>query len=331
MSTIMKGQRYASSRRGLPVSDTKSSMSILSVSSETVSFYYYSGTTRTADAGQAAGTLVEGKFAYSGILNAAGDRLGSKLDTSLSFASTAFTNQLACPQEIFEEQDDIPPALRLTNLNTWANTGAGFSQGDYVVDFRNGMIYGKKASTQTSLTSTAYKVPTPTNGNTGSSASQVQGNSAAAATDSGNPVKVGGVYNSSAPTYSSGQRTDLQADVNGNEKVVEQQSPVYEDNVNGKAVVEHRYSAGVATADTQIKATAGFVHTVSIAPLTATPTAGLLTIYDSAAESGTVVYKEWIFATTPGHTVTLDVSCATGIYVGFDATLANVHVAVSYR
>ena len=78
------------------------------------------------------------------------------------------------------------------------------------------------------------------------------------------------------------------------------------------------------TADGQVKATPGYLHTVSIAPTTATPTAGLLSIYDSTAESGNVVFSEWIFATTPGHTIILNVFCNTGIYVSFDGTLANV-------
>lgn len=90
-----------------------------------------------------------------------------------------------------------------------------------------------------------------------------------------------------------------------------------------------RYSR--KTADGQVKASSGFVHTVSIAPTTATPTAGLLSIYDSTTETGTVVYSEWVFATTPGHTVTLDVFCDNGIYVGYDAALANVSVTVGYR
>lgn len=102
-------------------------------------------------------------------------------------------------------------------------------------------------------------------------------------------------------------------------------------NTTGWRVENGPYSYGRATADAQIKATAGFIHTVSIAPLTATPTAGLMTVYDSAAESGTVVYAEWIFATDVGHTITLDVPTTTGIYVGFDGTLANVQITVSYR
>lgn len=91
------------------------------------------------------------------------------------------------------------------------------------------------------------------------------------------------------------------------------------------------YSYSRKTADGQVKASAGFVHTVTVSPLTATPTTGLLTIYDNTAESGTAIYTEWIFATDVGHTITLDVQCATGIYVGYDATLANVAVTVSYR
>lgn len=97
------------------------------------------------------------------------------------------------------------------------------------------------------------------------------------------------------------------------------------------AVEQGPYLSSRKTADGQVKGSAGFVHTVTIAPTTATPTAGLLTIYDSLTETGTILYSEWIFATTPGHSVHLDVPAATGIYVGYDGTLANVSVAVSYR
>lgn len=46
------------------------------------------------------------------------------------------------------------------------------------------------------------------------------GNVASGASDSGNPVKVGAVYNSSPPTLTTGQRGDLQVDANGNLRVV---------------------------------------------------------------------------------------------------------------
>jgi hypothetical protein len=41
------------------------------------------------------------------------------------------------------------------------------------------------------------------------------GNVASGATDSGNPVKIGGVYNSTLPTLTTGQRGDVQLDSNG--------------------------------------------------------------------------------------------------------------------
>lgn len=89
------------------------------------------------------------------------------------------------------------------------------------------------------------------------------------------------------------------------------------------------------TGDTSVAVTSGApplkLHTISIAPTTATPTAGLLTIYDSAAESGTAVYSEWVFATAVGHTITLDCDMGTGIYVGYDGTLANVTCTVTWQ
>lgn len=45
------------------------------------------------------------------------------------------------------------------------------------------------------------------------------GNVASGASDSGNPVKVGGVYNSTPPTLTTGQRGNMQLDVNGNQQV----------------------------------------------------------------------------------------------------------------
>lgn len=125
--------------------------------------------------------------------------------------------------------------------------------------------------------------------------------------------------------------TEIKNDSGNPIPVREQYAPAYEDNTAGVAKVEHRYSYGRVTADGQIKSSAGFVHTVTFAPLTATPTAGLVTIYDNTAGSGTVIYSEWIFATDVGHTILLDVVAATGIYVEYDGTLANIQTTVSFR
>ena len=84
------------------------------------------------------------------------------------------------------------------------------------------------------------------------------------------------------------------------------------------------------TADALVKTGGGKLHTISIAPTTATPTAGLLSVYDNTAESGTVLYSEWVFATTPGHTVTLDADVHVGIYVGYN-TVTNVSCTVTHQ
>lgn len=53
-------------------------------------------------------------------------------------------------------------------------------------------------------------------GGSGTASSQVQGNVANGATDTGNPVKIGAVFRSTIPTYTEGQRTESVADANGN-------------------------------------------------------------------------------------------------------------------
>lgn len=55
----------------------------------------------------------------------------------------------------------------------------------------------------------------PVTTGSGTTASQVQGNSASGVADVGNPVKIGGVYNAAPPTLTSGQRGDLQIGARG--------------------------------------------------------------------------------------------------------------------
>lgn len=114
--------------------------------------------------------------------------------------------------------------------------------------------------------------------------------------------------------------------------VIEQFAPVYEDNTSGKAVVEHRYTPSYkVTADTLVKTGAGLLHAVTITCNDAAPTAGSIIIYDNTAESGSELFNH-TFTTTPfvPFTVTLNVSVANGIYVGF-TTVNDVNVFLSYR
>ena len=85
-----------------------------------------------------------------------------------------------------------------------------------------------------------------------------------------------------------------------------------------------------ALVDTQIKASAGFVHTLTFAS-DAVATAGTITLYDSLTEVGTKVFEYTVPASFVSPvTITLDVKMLTGIYLGFTTT-ADVQVTVSYK
>ena len=68
------------------------------------------------------------------------------------------------------------------------------------------------------------------------SAVQVGGNKGSGTSDAGNPVKIGGVYNLVAPTFTSGNRTDIQTDINGNLKTIIQNGNIEISNDAGNPV-----------------------------------------------------------------------------------------------
>lgn len=104
-----------------------------------------------------------------------------------------------------------------------------------------------------------------------------------------------------------------------------------EDQTNDVMKTEQQFTGQMCTADTQVKAAAGFIHSVTFQCSDATPTAGSIIIYDNTAESGTQIVNFQVQATyfTP-FTLMLNRICTTGIYVGFTTT-NDVAVQVTYR
>lgn len=104
-----------------------------------------------------------------------------------------------------------------------------------------------------------------------------------------------------------------------------------EDLTNDVMKTEQRFTGVNVTADAQIKAGAGFLHTVTIMPTDTAATAGTIILYDNTAESGTLLGTIYINAAgfIP-FTLTFDCNFATGLYVGFTTT-NDVNVTVSYR
>lgn len=166
-------------------------------------------------------------------------------------------------------------------------------------------------------------------GGLGGGSAATDGTAFTAGTTNGTPME--GVYESTPSTLTTGKMGVIGLDASRNQKVVEQYQPGFEDNTNNVAKVEAQYTATRITADAQIKASAGYVHAVTLSPTTATPTAGLFSLYNNTAESGTLIFTEWFFATDQAHTLLIDAIFSTGIYAGYDATLANVSATISWR
>ena len=328
MSTLLRGQEQVSQKRAMPINEANLSATATTSSSATVQLYYYSAGVRTSDAGQAAGTVVDATFVHKNILNSLGTNVATKNDTSLAYTCLALTTELEIAANpgiatLMEALDNQTPSVRAAQI------GALLANGEFVIDYRRGLLIGKKTTTASTMTSVTYQYSVG-GGGTGSLASQVQGNIASDAADSGNPVKVGLKVNVTSPTFTDGDRADMQGDINGFLKSREQYAPLYENNVTGKAVVEHQYTNARVTADGQVKATAGFIHTVTFSA-TGAVTAGVITIYNNTAESGTVLWSGTIQVATAPVTITLDVEATTAIYVGYDGTIANVATSLSYR
>ncbi len=104
-----------------------------------------------------------------------------------------------------------------------------------------------------------------------------------------------------------------------------------DDETNNVKMVEQQMAGLMVTSDTQIKGTSGFVHTITFSPNDAAPTAGSIIVYDSLSETGTQIFNV-TFTTSwfAPFTVTLNMRCNTGIYVGFTTT-ADVNCTISYR
>ncbi len=150
----------------------------------------------------------------------------------------------------------------------------------------------------------------------------------------GSALPVGGQYKTTPSTSSDGDTQPLQQDINGNAKVVEQYAPKYEDNVNGVAKVEQRFTNTRCTGDTLVKSGSGHLHAIIVSqPASATPTAGVLTLYDNTAESGTVIFQHYFPASAVPTPVTIPVNggFTNGCYVGFDGTLAGLAFNIEWR
>lgn len=138
---------------------------------------------------------------------------------------------------------------------------------------------------------------------TGANADQIQGNVASGATDLNNPVKIGGPFNSTLPTVTTGQRVDAQFDNRG----------CLIPSATGNNTLYWAYAAAASgivssTADVAIKAAAGagvrnYLKTLSI-ETDALSAATEIVVKDGAS---TVIWRGKLQAAVlSGRTITFD-------------------------
>ena len=103
-----------------------------------------------------------------------------------------------------------------------------------------------------------------------------------------------------------------------------------EDLVADVLKVEEQYTSIRCTADTLVLTGSGRLHKLAFSASGAV-TAGLITVYDNTAESGTILWSGEIQGDIDPLQIDLNSPVATGIYVGYDASIANVQVVAAYR
>jgi len=288
---LLSNQNYVSTSRGMPVETLDDSQRVETIAGETVQFYYDNSGTLTIDAGQAAGTIVVFKLAQGTVLNELGDTPANENDTSLSFTSTALTNEVSLPTE-YDNYDRSSVSDRMTYY------GSFLANGDYCMDYVHGVGYGKKASTQVTLTATGYSIP-------------VRGGSASFTIGS---MISQGTYNLAAPTVVDGDQEDLQLDVNGNLKVtlatgLNSQDDNIEAFVAGNANVtgvDTIFDADGDNTAQAIKASAGNLYKVDV--YNSNGTAAFIQLFDVVPGSVTVgtTTPKYVFFIPAGGAASMD-------------------------
>lgn len=98
------------------------------------------------------------------------------------------------------------------------------------------------------------------------------------------------------------------------------------------SVIDYPFDYAHCTADTQVCAHAGVLHTVTInGPAT---TAGKITLYDSLTETGTVIAVISVGLKSESQGIScliFDTKFSTGLYAGFDGTIAGADITISYK
>lgn len=184
--------------------------------------------------------------------------------------------------------------------------------------------------------------------------SRIVGSIASATTDSGNPLKIGGVHNTTPPTVTNGQRVDAQSDTNGNLRVnLAMGTSTGADAISNTSIVAQPTGKGSSTAlgymgtvallyngSTWDRTRSGGVTGMTGVNLQATTTGGASFLNIAAGQATTVVksgagtlYRIILnsAATATNTTTIYDNTAASGTVIGRPAvTTATLPTTLDY-
>ena len=301
---LLKEQEFIGPQTPQPVEDVSDSSKIVTTDSETVQLYYYVGTTRTTDAGAAAGTAVVGQTTYFPIANTSGSMVGTMNDNSLTFTCLALTTEREYNWNAF---DEYTKATEETILN---QVTSGFANGEYCVDYKRGKIYGVKTTTASTMTSVTHKRSTAASNvtletgdieigavelkdATTDTRATIKEDNTAAGTP--NVLAIGGKYNSAAQTYTDGDMAIMQMDASGNLKV----------------------TGGASSVMAEYTSPSDFTATY-----TSTSTITLTGVPVSIADKSQIVYVK---QTLTGNTAVTFVAGANGVAFGYSGGVITIY------
>lgn len=141
--TLLGDQSEVTSRSPLKVRSLDAASVVAPITGETVTFLYNNAGTLASATGQAAGTYIYAKLAYSGILNSFKDKVGDTKDTSFAFTTgTVLTTKTGQElQRTVDNWKNFTVAEKFTEIEKFITTN-----GDFWIDHADGAVWGRAAA-----------------------------------------------------------------------------------------------------------------------------------------------------------------------------------------
>lgn len=134
---MLRNQSDVSGITPMPTDRVDDASTNTPVSAETLTWFYLDSGAWASATAEAAGTLVTGKLAFTGVQNSMNSNLGSSSDTSFSpDAATRMSTLVQVPNEIFSRIAYFSPTEQNTEMALHLTTN-----GDYCIDHRRGQVW----------------------------------------------------------------------------------------------------------------------------------------------------------------------------------------------